>query len=51
MFFNKFFSYRDIVVPKTSAEPEESKDEDDDVFYDTEDDPESDGDETGDSVV
>ncbi|CAG9863942.1 unnamed protein product [Phyllotreta striolata] len=41
----------DIVVPKTSTEPEESKDEDDDVFYDTEDDPEGDSEELGDAVV
>nr|CAH7765439.1 unnamed protein product [Callosobruchus chinensis] len=40
----------DIVVPKPSTQAEESKDEeDDDVFYDTEDEPESDSEDEGDS--
>ncbi|KAG5891812.1 hypothetical protein JTB14_027775 [Gonioctena quinquepunctata] len=41
----------DIVVPKSTSETEEPKDEDDDVFYDTEDDLESDNEDSGESVI
>nr|XP_023016994.1 proteoglycan Cow [Leptinotarsa decemlineata] len=41
----------DIVVPKSAAETEEPKEEDDDVFYDTEDDLDNDSEDSGESVI
>ena len=46
------FSCRDIVVPKsTVTEESKTEDEDDDVFYDTEDDPDDADEDLNDSVV